>query len=80
LELVRRAPYQAYRYLEVRDLLGNSKRVVYIEGADLPDHRRGPSGPLVVRPVLFYRLLRPFTVVVASTQEGAIDLTEDAVG
>src|SRR5215203_5595411 len=71
LKLVRRAPDQACWHLEVRNLIDDSKGVVHIKGADLPNHRRRTSCPLVVGPVLLYRFLRPLTVVVASVQEGA---------
>src|SRR5215216_1391068 len=80
LKLVRRAPDQACWHLEVRDLISDSKSVVHVKGADLPNHRRSTSCPLVIGPVLLYRFLRPLAVVMASVQKGAVDLTEDAVG
>src|SRR5215204_5569768 len=80
LKLVRRAPDQACWHLEVRDLIGDSKSVVHIKGADLPNHRRSTSCPLVVGPVLLYRFPCPLAVIVSPVQEGVVDLTEDAVG
>src|ERR671916_716 len=80
LELIRRAPDQACWHLEVRDLIGNSKSVVHVKGADLLDHRHGSPCSLVVGPVLLYRFFRPLAVVVAPMQEGAVNLMEDAVG